>query len=260
MMNAVEQLPRWIRITRRLLPYAILLALSLLCWAYSDPVASLLLAKSYARKTPELWNVPQLLHLEQTPPTTGRTFSYFGYQFQSPWTDLADERKTKTIVVLAFSGGQGITVSDESMILDDRTTPGQPENKPGSLFLKALFGYTFRARVLNATPADLHWFSSSQHMARSSNLIVMKDLDAEYLKGGVYSFQTPWFRGFQIGSPSREEVVSIEFYDPENIRINLIISSRQGASKPSQSELNQIISTLQPVPPAVTPPATPAGK
>jgi hypothetical protein len=249
-MNDIEQRPRWIRIAKWLLPWAILLIFFILVLAYREPVESLVIAKSAARTTPELWNVPQPLQLDSNLPTTGSTLCYFGYQFQSPWTEITVERKNKAIVALNFSGGQSIGIWDESKTLDDRTA-GKPEDQKRDQLAKALFGYTFRSRVLNATPADLHWFSSSKQMARSSSLIVMKDLDARYLKGGVYSFQTPWFRGFQFGRPAQDELVSIEFYDPENIKIKLIISSRQGAaSKPSQSDLNQIISTLQPVPPA----------
>jgi hypothetical protein len=127
-MNDVEQRPLWIRLTKRLLSWVMVLAFALLCWGYSKLVASLLLAKSNARKSPELWNVPQPLHLESSLPTAGRTLCYLGYQFQSPWTEITVERKYKELVALTFSGGQGIAIWDQSKTLDDRTMAGQPEN------------------------------------------------------------------------------------------------------------------------------------
>jgi hypothetical protein len=234
MMNDLPQRARLLRIAKRALPYAIVLISILLFLAYEPPVSLLVDAKSEARKTPELWNVPKPLQFESSVPTPGRTLSYFGYQFKSPWTDVTAERKAEGVAAVTFSGDQGIAIYDESKILAQR----------------ALFGYAYRSNVLNATPADLRWFSSRQDMARSSIYIAMKSVDARYMKGGVYSFQTPWFRGFQIGNPSQDEAVMIEFYDPENLKIRLLVDSRHGAvRRPSQSDLNQIISTLQPVAP-----------
>jgi len=155
---------------------------------------------------------------------------------------------------LTFSGGQSIAIFDESKTLTGRATAGQTENNQIDQMAIVLTGYTFRSKILNVTPAELHWFSSRQHMASGSTYIAIKSLDARYLKGGVYSFQTPWFRGFQIGSPSSsaspDEPVMIEFYGPEDLKIRMIISSHHAASKPSQSDLSQTISTLQPVRPA----------
>jgi hypothetical protein len=91
-------------------------------------------------------------------------------------------------------------------------------------------------------------------MATSSTYIVIKNLDARYMRGGLYSFQTPWFRGFQIGSPSSstppDDPVMIEFYGPEELTITMLISSHGAVGKATQSDLNQIISTLQPKSPA----------
>jgi len=95
MMNDLEQSLPWIRIAKRALPYAIIFVFLLLFQAYARPISALLSAKSDARKTPELWNIPQPLQLQSNLPTTGRMLCYFGYQFNSPWTDVIAERKLK---------------------------------------------------------------------------------------------------------------------------------------------------------------------
>jgi hypothetical protein len=234
MMNNPAQRPPWIRITKRVLPLAILLILAILLQVYERSFSALLYAKSLVRKTPELWNVPKPLELDPTVPAGGKIFCRFGFQFNSPWTDVASERNLNTVEVLIFSSGQGLAIYDESKTLD----------ASGS---KALFGYAFRSSALNTTPADLHWFSSKQRMARSSTFIAMKSLDAPDMKGGIYSFETPWFRGFQIGSPSRDEKITVEMFDPQDLKFRLLISSKPAPSgKLVQSDINQIISTLQP--------------
>lgn len=245
-MNDLSQRTRRIRIASVLL-CAALLILAVLLQVYDRPFSSLLYAKSLARKTPELWNVPKPLELESRVPASGKIFCRFGFQFNSPWTDVSSERKLNTIETLIFSTGQGLVIFDESKTFDALGAAHQPENNPTDQVAKALFGYAFRSSVLNAIPADLHWFSSRQRMARSSTLITIKTLDAPNMKGGIYSFQTPWFRGFQIGSPSSDKQITLELFDPQNLKFKLLISSRRAADGSiSQSDINQIISTLQP--------------
>jgi hypothetical protein len=247
-MNDVEQRPLWIRIAKRLLPWAILLALLLLSLAYMNPVVSLVQAKSVAKENPQLWNVPQPLQLDPGLTTTGgKMFCSFGYQFTSPWTEVSFEKKWQTLDDRIFFSGQVIAIWDESQNIDEVAALGKPQNKQAGQFLRAIFGYALRSKILNATPADLHWFASTSHMARSSYYIEMKSLDSTHMRSGLYSFQTPWVRGFQIGSPSGDQQVTVELFDPQDLKFKLMISTQQAAGgKVSQSDINQIISTLRP--------------
>jgi len=43
-------------------------------------------------------------------PSAGRKFSYFGYEFDSPWTELMRERKMESVAILNFSTGGFIEV------------------------------------------------------------------------------------------------------------------------------------------------------
>jgi hypothetical protein len=254
-MNDIDLRPPKKPLAKRLQPCAILLAILLLFWVYGEPVYWLVQAKSEAKKTPALWNVPQPLHLQSSQPTTGKMLSYLGYQFQPPWGDIVVERKSKEAVVLSFSGGQGLAIFDESNIVDKRNNAEQPENKQREQFIKALFGYAFRSKVLTATPADLHWSLLPRRMEVGPYFLRMKALDVRFIKGGVFSFQTPSFQGFQLGGPSQEErdPVSIEFYDADAFKIKMFIGNHNDAARKfTQADLDQIISTLQPVPPVVT--------
>jgi hypothetical protein len=240
------QRSRLIRVTSLLLCATLLISVVLL-QVYDQPFSALLYAKSLARKTPELWKVPKPLELESRVPVRGKIFCRFGFQFTSPWTDVSSERNLKTVETLIFSSGEGLVIFDESKTFDALGTPQQAENNQTDQAAKTLFGYAFRFKVLSATPADLHWFSSRQRMASSSTLLAMKSLDAPNMKGGIYSFHTPWFRGFQIGSPSSDKQITVELFDPQDLKFKLLISSRQAADGSiSQSDINQIISRLQP--------------
>jgi hypothetical protein len=246
-VNDLPQRSLLIRVAERMQPYAIIFFLLLVFCTYARPVTYLFHVKSEARNKPELWIVPQPLQLESGAPANGKIFCRFGYQFDSPWTDVSSERKQGTVDALIFSGGQGLMIVDASETTDPIANGQKPEDAKGVQAVKALFGYAFRSQVLNATPADLRWFATRQHMVSSSTLITLKILDAPHMQGGLYSFQTPRFRGFQIGSPSRDQSVTIEVYDPQDLKIRIVISSHAApGEKFSQSDINQIISTLQP--------------
>jgi hypothetical protein len=86
-MNDVKRRAPWIFIAT-IPPFAILIVLAIFLPGYAQPLASLLFAKSLARKTPELWIVPKPLQMDPTVPVGGKMFCRFGYQFTSPWTDV----------------------------------------------------------------------------------------------------------------------------------------------------------------------------
>jgi MOSC domain-containing protein YiiM len=233
----------------RVLPCATLLIFLLLFLTHVRLISSFLYAKSLARKTPELWDVPKPLDLDRTIPTGGKIFCRLGYQFDSPWTDVISEQKRETAEVLIFSGGQGLVILDESKPF---TAPGieqQPTDKQSDQVTKALLGYVFRSEILHATPSDLHWFSSRQRMASASTFITLKSFDALHMQGGLYSFATPWLRGFQLGSPSKDRPTMVEMFDPQDFKFRLMFSSRNAGGSILQSDINEIISTLRPVTP-----------
>jgi hypothetical protein len=233
--------------TASYLACSILAVLAAVVLLYSRPLASLLFAKSLARKMPELWNVPKPMQIDPTVPVGGKMFCRLGYQFTSPWTDVSFEKTTTTADVLVFSSGQDIAIFDESKSFATAGTADQPDNKERDQMAKTLLGYAYRSRLLNTTPADVRWFSSRERMEATSTWITLKSFDTPYMKGGLYSFETPWFRGFQIGGPSSDKQIMVELFDPQDYKFKLMIGSKQpGSDKVSQSEINQIISTLRP--------------
>lgn len=73
------------------------------------------------------------------------------------------------------------------------------------------------------------------------------------MKGGLYSFETSRFRGFQEGGPAQDDVVIIEAFDAQDRKIELWVGAERGSkNRPSQADINGILYSLRLV---STPPA-----
>jgi hypothetical protein len=207
-----------------------------------------------ARTQPELWVVPQPLLATTSETSIGKSFSYFGYEFESPWTEVAFERKTQSVAVLNFSGGQAISVFDwpDSDGLVQAMKGGSVER--GSA-LETVFGqgtmrsnYDLISRTLNVTPGDLRIFSARQNMVGNSVLLRIKQIEISRVKGRVYFFQTNSFRGFQEGDPLHDAVVTIEAFDAQDHRIQLLIGAKANASsKPTQGDIYRVLYSFRPI-------------
>jgi hypothetical protein len=101
--------------------------------------------------------------------------------------------------------------------------------------------------VLNLTPRDLRFLSSRQEMAGNAVLLVIKGMESQGFKNGLYSFVTPWMRGFQDGDLKRDRGVVVEAFDHQGRRLTRIVAARAGKACFGQPELNQIIFSLRAV-------------
>ncbi len=186
--------------------------------------------------------------------TAGRNFTFYGYQFEAPWTDVKREEDLKSMELVYFSNNLFIMLHDPAQSVNQLKvlTSEGTENEAG---LKRLFGeeatrsnYALRSKILNLTPRDIHLSLSRQKMVSSSVLLMLKPMWTGALQGGLYSFQTEWLRGFQQGDPTRDKTVTIDAFDAHDHEIELSVGRAQGASQNvTQSELNRIIYSLRPI-------------
>jgi hypothetical protein len=243
-----------VTIKRKSITSAIIcVAALLLIWVYVPPISMMLSTKWDARREPELWVVPQPLPTTPAETSLGKSFSYFGYEFESPWTEVAFERKTQSVAVLNFSGGQVISVFDwrDNGDLVQTMKGGSAERRSG---LETIFGkdtmrsnYDLTSRTLNVTPGDLRISSSRQRMVGNSILLKFKEIQISRVKGRVYSFQTESFRGFQKGDPPHDNIVTIEAFDSRDHKIELLIGARPNTSpKLTQADINRILYSFRP--------------
>lgn len=87
---------------------------------------------------------------------------------------------------------------------------------------------------------------SRQEMAANSVLMILKLMHAGSAKGGEFSFQTDWLRGFQDGDPAIDKMTISSCFDAQDREIELWVGSTVGTKKPSQADVNAIIFSLRP--------------
>jgi hypothetical protein len=226
--------------------------LGIFAFYYARPITVLCYTKWQARNAPEMWIVPKPLPDISLSNAKGMKLSYFGYEFEVPWTEVKQERKFQSIVMVNFSSRAFVSVLNPADGVKSLEILTQEAAKRGT-DVKAVFGeeatrsdYALRSKILNLTPGDLSLFSSRQKMVSDSIFLILKGMHTKRIKGGLYSFQTQWLRGFQEGSPEDTAVV-IEAWDANDHRVELLVGSEQGAPNLSQAELNRILFSLHPV-------------
>jgi hypothetical protein len=221
---------------------------------YGPALFGLLYTKWETRNSPELWIVPTPLTDLSIDRSPGKKFSYLGYEFESPWTEVKKERKGESIVVLNFSDGEVISISISNGT-DGLKIMKQEATRRGA-DIRNVFGdeatssnYALRSKILYVTPRDLRLFSSRREMVANSIFLILKRVWTTNAKSGMYSFQTEAFRGFQVGSPTKTNAVQIYAFDAQDREINLIIGAEPKANnKPSQAEINRIVYSLRIIP------------
>jgi hypothetical protein len=241
---------------RRIFPLSAIICVlfCILLFTYGRPVGLLLYTKWQVRNASELWIVPTPLPVTAAGKSAGKSLSYFGYEFESPWTEVKRERKFESMAILNFSNGDMITILDHKKGASPLEVMKQAATQRGS-DIRNVFGdettrtnYALRSKIFYLTPRDLRLSWSRREMAGNSVLLVLKQIWAPRAKGGLYSFQTEWFHGFQSGDPAHADVVIIEAFDAQDQEVELWIGSEhQANNKPSQEDINRVLYSLHPV-------------
>jgi len=232
------------------------IALCILAVRYGPAIVGLLYTKWEVRNVTDLWIVPTPLSDLSINRSPGKRFAYLGYEFESPWTEVNKERKGESIAVLNFSGGEVISISKGSNILGSM----RQEAMRRGADIRDVFGdqatgsnYAMHSKILYLTPRDLRLFSAPQQMVANSILLSLKKIWTGTAKGDLYSFQTEWVRGFQEGSPARNNVVTIDAFDEQDHEIEFLIGTEPHASgKFSQADINRILFSLRPMDSSLT--------
>lgn len=220
---------------------------------YAKPISAVLYVKWQARTRPELRAVPQPLPTSSIDNSPGRRFSYFGYEFELPWSDLPQERMLESVVVLNFANHTAISLFDQSTQPDSFSTLREIASKRGTDIgtywgdQAASSRYGLLARTLTITPSDLGLFSSRQRMVGDSMLLLIKGIQTRRYEGRLYSFVTSSYRGFQEGSPEHDRAVIIQAFDGSDHEVEIWISTKPNEKPVSQAEVNRLLFSLHPV-------------
>jgi hypothetical protein len=223
---------------------------------YGRPIALLLLTKWQIRNKPELWIVPMPLPTSASEPSPGRTFSYLGYDFESPWTEVKLEKKYRLIATVYFSDGEFISISKGPDVISAMQEGSAKRRRT----LQDVFGagvmdsnYKLRSSILYSTPRDLRLFSSPRETVAQSVLLTLKPMSVMTAKSGLYSFQSRWLRGFEEGKPGQANPVAIDAFDEKDREIDILIGTQLHTNGTvSQADINRVLFSLRPVPTAPT--------
>jgi len=203
---------------------------------YGRPVGFLLYTKWQIRNEPKLWNVPRPLSLGAPVPSAGRKFSYFGYEFDSPWTELMRQRKMESVAILNFSTGGFIEVLAPSKNGNELDAMKHEAEKRG-VDIRNVFGdetthsnYALRSKVLSLTPRDLRLFSSRQEMVANSVLLILKKTEKNHFPRRVVFFpdrMVPRFSRWRPGTRQDGHCGSLRLARPQNRTIYRLRASRE---------------------------------
>jgi hypothetical protein len=246
------------RLLRRILvTLVITLAVVFVSVEWIAPVA---LSYYGARKAPAVTRVvPTDLKDQTVSLAPGSRLSYFGYEFEVPWTDL-DETQTKLYpkdkpnrVVLIFRSGLKLIVTALPPRELINGISGQLNTSPNNM--DAIFGheatlsdYNFVKTLYEFTPDTMHhWSISSRTFGREATLLILKSLaPASSAKSGIFKVHNQGFEGFQQGkAQARENGIVVNLYTDDG-SVELIFTNKNNlaSAEVTQPEINRIIQSL----------------
>jgi len=215
-----------------------------------------------AKKVPPVANVvPVDLKDHSVSQAPGMVLSYFGYEFEVPWTDL-DESKTtlypkdkpeKTRVVLTFHSGLRLIVTavPAREFADEFAT----DFKMSAQKLEAVFGhgaatsdYTFVKNVYEFAPARMHYWSLSTgvHYREQVMLMIKSIMPVKAANTGIFYVQNHDYKGFQQGDPKiwQDSLVLDLYCDDNHLEVIFLQKNYPDSVGVTQPQINRIVQSL----------------
>jgi len=226
-------------------------------------IAPVVLSFYAARKAPPVARVvPTDLKDQSVSEAPGKKLSYFGYEFQIPWSDL-DEAQTKLYpkdkadknkVDLRFSSGLRLVVTAvpprewaNSLPEDFKVSPRVIESVFGHETMKS--DYSFVKTLYEFTPDKMnHWALSQRGLNRDEFLLMIKSLSLlKSADTGIFNEQNSSYKGFQQGNPEvRPDAIAVNLYSDEgSVEFIFFQKGYQNSPGVTQPEINRIVQTLR---------------
>jgi hypothetical protein len=226
-------------------------------WLFGAQTFFAVEARVTAHKLPFVEKTPVPLPDTSVSNAPGTTLSYFGYEFEVPWTDV-DSEKTKMVggnkVIIAFRSGNVLSVWS-----------GKPHEFMSYLFeqgkidkdtFRKIYGdealqsdYNFKRLILETTPEKIAVFTDSRTAVSRGVLLMVKAMCVGgEANSGIFSVQGKEFKGFQYGFPHNSpKPLTVELF-PADGHLDLILGqAKDSPSGISQSDVNRIVQTIHKV-------------
>ena len=225
-------------------------------------IAPVALSFYAAHKAPRIARVvPTNLTDQSLSKAPGKKHSYFGYEFEIPWTDL-DESQTKLYPMdkpekhkadLHFRSGLRLLITAipprewaKDLPTDLKVSPEVIEAAFGHETMKS--DYSFIKALYEFTPDKMnHWEFSQQGLNRDEFLLIIKSIALpKAAESGIFNLQNQSYRGFQQGNPQvRPDEIVLELCSDEG-SIEIIFLQKGWRNSPGvrQPEINRIVQSL----------------
>jgi hypothetical protein len=167
----------------------------------------------------------------------------------------------KGLVQLEFESGQNVTFivpANQSGLLTEIVQDQSLHMENMQLVFGDLMNRSAHdqyAALLNTTPSSIRAFGPRAEATRGVTLLTFKAVAVgPGLETGVFSFELPDKRGFQIGDPQKSKRVDFEVFDARGHHVEIICATMKDSIRLSQPELNRILKSLH-AEPSTAPPA-----
>jgi hypothetical protein len=235
-----------------------------LVWAFWSQTWAWHEARQMEKSDACLAPVPGPLPDQSASRAAGSKQTYFGYEFEIPWSAPETIKQTSTLVNLVFRGDFGVVFwnpAERHNFIHDVTTNGQRLEM--RKFLGAVIGrdaaqsdYNFLRGQLEATPSQVLPMQSKREANSRLTLLRMKSLDCSQKPSAFYSFKWQELKCFQIGDASKDFHIEVRCFDLDDREFNFLFGVRKGSSlKISQWDVNRVVQTLHPAERSSTKPA-----
>ena len=219
-----------------------------------------------AEKAPPVASVvPTELKDKSVSQAPGTKLSYFGYEFEVPWSDL-DETQTKLypkdkpekfMVDLRFRSGLRLIVSAAPPGIWSKQL--STEFSASTQTLESVFGretmksdYSFVRTLWEFSPDRMnHWVGLHQPMNKDEFLLIIKSIALpKAAETGIFDIQNQSYKGFQLGNPRvRQDGIIVDLYSDEGgIEMKFIQEDYRNFGGVTQPEINRIVQTLRKAP------------
>jgi hypothetical protein len=243
--------------------FVVMLLCAAYLWFFGFQTLILLEARYLTRKTPAVSMAPAPLTDLSISRSPGRKLSYFGFEFEVPWSDV-DEAKSvviadKSKATIVFQSGNALSVWHGSpraflntVLSNDKINQNTLRRIVGDDALQSDFAL-YRT-ILQMTPGKMTPFEAQRDAANQALLLLVKGFCMPPGgESGVLSVNAGEFSGFQFGRPQNQfSEVSVRLFS-DSSSLNFIFSQKPDSPAViSQPDINRILQTLHkaPAPPA----------
>jgi hypothetical protein len=228
-----------------------------------DWIAPVVLSFYAAEKAPPIARiVPIELKDKVVSKAAGTSISYFGYEFEVPWSDL-DETQTKvyprdkpekTKVDLRFRSGLRVVFSAHHP--KERVNALPAELGVSRQELESVLGretmtsdYGLTTALYEFTPDNMNYWTVSQGACHHEELLLTaKSIAlAKSAETGIFSLRSQGYKGFQEGNPRvRQDGIVVELYsDNGGVVMSFFQSDYHNFSGVTQPEINRMVQSLR---------------